>query len=295
MVCGLHILLTYECNFTCDHCFLYCRPDSPGTFTFHQLHQLCEEVQTIPELTWVYFEGGEPFLYYPLMVKGISIMRDAGMKTGVVTNAYWATTVEDARIWLDPLKHLGISDLSLSDDAFHFEIEDNEAKRALQAAKAMNIPVNTICLDEPTVKKGQKKGEPVIGGGVMLRGRAVETLIEGLPTRRYDAFTECPHETLEDPQRVHVDCYGNVHLCQGLSMGNMWKTPLSTVFQTYDPLAHPICGPLIEGGPARLAETYDVPHENSYVDACHFCYLMRLALLDVFPEYLAPRQVYGIE
>jgi len=32
-----------------------------------------------------------------------------------------------------------------------------------------------------------------------------------------------------------------------------------------------------------------------YVDACRFCYLVRLALIDKFSQYLAPRQVYGLE
>jgi len=31
------------------------------------------------------------------------------------------------------------------------------------------------------------------------------------------------------------------------------------------------------------------------VDACHLCYRTRQALLERFPEYLAPRQVYGLE
>jgi hypothetical protein len=295
MVKGIHILLTYDCNFECDHCFLYCGPHFKGTFTREQLRSLLREVEKIGTISWVYFEGGEPFLYYPLMVEGISMMKDAVSKTGVVTNAYWATTVDDARLWLSPLKTLEISDLSLSDDAFHFAGDDNEAKRAFQAAKELGMPVNTICIDEPTVEKGQDRGEPVIGGGVMLRGRAVETLTEGLPRRKYDSFTECPFEDLEDPQRVHVDCYGNVHICQGVSMGNMWEIPLSELIATYDPLTHPICGPLVEGGPALLAKTYDVVHEDTYVDACHFCYCTRLALVNTFPHYLTPRQVYGLE
>jgi MoaA/NifB/PqqE/SkfB family radical SAM enzyme len=27
---GIHFLLTYTCNFECDHCFLYCGPKSQG-------------------------------------------------------------------------------------------------------------------------------------------------------------------------------------------------------------------------------------------------------------------------
>ena len=128
----------------------------------------------------------------------------------------------------------------------------------------------------------------------MFRGRAVAKLIEGLPRRPWREFAECPYEDLRDPGRVHLDCYGNVHLCQGISLGNMWEMPLSELVQSYTAGKHPICGPLVEGGPAALAETYQMNREESYVDACHFCYDLRLSLLDRFPKYLAPRQVYGL-
>ena len=78
-------------------------------------------------------------------------------------------------------------------------------------------------------------------------------------------------------------------------MGNLWQRPLSTLALEYEPDAHPICGPLIRGGPALLAGHYDVDIEKEYVDECHFCYVARRALVDRFPEYLTPRQVYGFE
>jgi hypothetical protein len=100
---------------------------------------------------------------------------------------------------------------------------------------------------------------------------------------------------LKNPERVHIDVYGNVHLCQGLSMGNMWDTPLSTLVKNYRAEDHPICGPLSEGGPVLLAKKYDVPHQEKYVDACHFCSDLCKGLIDKFPQFLTPRQVYGLK
>jgi hypothetical protein len=62
----------------------------------------------------------------------------------------------------------------------------------------------------------------------------------------------------------------------------------------YEPASHPVCGPLLEGGPAELAARYGVEHEAEYVDACHLCYAVRRQLRDRFPECLAPAQVYGL-
>jgi len=299
MLTGIHFLLSYKCDSECDHCFVYSSPKAKGTFTLDQMKRAFNELSKIGTIERVYFEGGEPFLFYPLMHEGIRVAHDMGFRTGIVTNAYWATSEEDAELWLKPLRDLGISDISVSDDAFHYEDkETSPAKHALNAAKTLGISCGSICIDKPRVEEGvnkeQGKGKPVIGGGAVLRGRAVEKLIEGLPRRPWQEFTECPYEDLRNPGRVHLDAYGNIHLCQGLSMGNMWDVPLSKIVKQYDADSHPICKPLVNAGPARLAKEYDVPHEAEYVDACHMCYLVRRALIDRFPQYLAPRLVYGL-
>lgn len=298
MLKGIHFLLSYKCDSECDHCFVYSSPQAKGTFTLNQIKRVFDELTKIQTIEWVYFEGGEPFLFYPLMCEGIRIAGGMAFKTGIVTNAYWAESEEDAELWLKPLRDLGVSDISISDDAFHYEDNDtNPAKHALNAARRLGMSSGSICIDKPTVEedidKEQDKGKPVIGGGVMFRGRAVEKLTEGLPRRPWEEFTECPYEDLKNPERVHLDAYGNIHLCQGLSMGNMWDVPLSKIVKQYDADLHPICRPLVNGGPALLAKEYDVRPEAEYVDACHMCYLVRRALIDRFPQYLVPTSVYG--
>ena len=309
MLTGIHFLLTYRCTFECDHCFVYGSPRAEGTFTLSRVQRVLEESAGIGTVEWVYFEGGEPFLAYPLMLQGIRIARDMGFQVGVVTNAYFATSEEEAQQWLKPLCELGVSDLSISEDSFHSGIDrqnapdahhdDVPAGRALRVARAMGMPAGSICIERPTEKTGtdkqRGKGEPIIGGGVKFRGRAVEKLAEGLPRRGWERFKECPYEDLESPERVHVDPYGNVHLCQGLCMGNAWETPLFELVKNYSASLHPICSPLVKGGPALLAREYNMKHDEGYIDACHLCYTVRLALTDKFPRYLAPRQVYGLK
>jgi hypothetical protein len=297
MLTQVHLLLTYTCNWECDHCFLYCAPDSPGTFTLAQIRRLFDQLVDMGTVEWVYFEGGEPFLFYPILVEGVKMAHSRGFKTGVVSNAYWATCTEDATFWLRPLAEADLTDMSLSDDPLHYDDEHPPAEYALEAASIVGFSPTRISLERPSCvvdTTQQEKGVPILAGDIKLVGRAVEKLLEGLPRRSSGEFTECPLEKLDDPERVHVDPYGHVHLCQGILMGNVWETPLSTMARSYDPQAHSICGPLLRGGPARLADELGVVHEDSYVDACHFCYMLRLALLDRFPEYLGPPQVYGL-
>lgn len=296
MLNGIHFLLTYTCNYECDHCFLYCSPNSKGTFTLEQIRKVLDEAVKIGTVEWIYFEGGEPFLYYPIMVEGVKLAKEKGFKVGIVTNSYWATTIEDAELWLKPFSQLGVDDMSISDDTFHYENEaENLSKIAKKASNNLNLPTLTICIEEPTIEKEQEKGKPVIGGGAMFKGRAVETLIEGLPTRQWEELNECPYEDLKGLGRIHIDPFGNAHICQGLSIGNFWETPLSELIKKYDADSHPICGPLIRGGPAQLVKEHNIEHEDEYVDECHLCYLSRLSLTDKFPKYLTPRQVYGFD
>ncbi len=300
MLNGLHLILTYACNFECDHCFLFCSPQSKGTFTINQLKRVLDEAEKIGSIEWIFYEGGEPMLMYPVLMEGIREARSRGFAVGVVTNAYGAISEADAKLWLKPLADAGVSYLSISNDTFHYGDEtDNPATIASTVADKLGINTASICIDKPEVQKTSSvetgKGASVVGGGAKFRGRAVEKLIGDLPVKPWDVFCECPYEDLETPSRVHLDPFGSVHICQGISMGNMWETPLSRLVADYQPKAHPICGPLIEGGPSSLAQAMNVKPEHGYVDECHFCYQIRKEMIEAYPDYLSPRQVYGLE
>jgi len=294
---AIHFLLSYRCTDECDHCFLWSGPKARGTMTLDQIRGVLEQAKDAGSVEAVCFEGGEPFLFYPIMLQGLREAAALGFKTGIVTNCYWATCVEDAVEWLRPLAEIGVASVSLSTDLFHGEaMMTKAAKNAVEAATRLGLPQNTISIEAPTgciSAERADKGEPITGGSVCFRGRAVEKLLDGVPRRPWTEFVECPDEDLADPGRVHVDAFGHLHVCQGLLMGNLWQRPLKEIVANYDPAAHPIIGPLMEGGPAGLVRHYDLSYEDTYADACHLCYLARDALRGRFPEYLAPDTAYG--
>lgn len=295
MLTSIHFLLTYSCNFECDHCFLYCSPRLQGTFTVSQLRATFDQISDMRGVTSVYFEGGEPFLYHPLLLEGLRLARDNGLEASIVTNSYWANTFDDALLWLKPIAEIGLRELCLSDDEFHHGKSENPARIAAEAARSLGIPDSSIRIDPPTCLPDTKIGAPVVGGGVLFRGRAIEKLSDGLPTKPWAQFNSCPHEELEHPNRVHVGSFGNVHICQGIVIGNMWKTPLDQIDREYEAEFHPVCGPLVEGGPAKLARDNGVEPADGSIDACHLCWMTRRELLDRLPDQLGPRQVYGVE
>lgn len=294
---GIHFLLSYCCTDECDHCFVWGSPAARGTFTLAQIRDVLRQGEELGTVDMVYFEGGEPFLFYPIMIQGLREAAELGFRRGIVTNSYWATSVEDAVQWLRPIAEVGVDDLSLSSDLFHGEaMMTQAAKSGMEAAKQLGIPQYLSVIEVPEgchTSTPAQKGEPITGGQVRFRGRAVAKLTEGVPRQPWTEFTECPDEDFQNPSRVHVDAFGHVHLCQGLLVGNLWQQPLREIVASYDPASHPIIGPLMEGGPVALVERYDLPHEDTYIDACHLCYQARDQLRSRFPEYLAPATVYG--
>ena len=55
---GLHVLLTYECNYECDHCFAWGSSRQSGTLTINQLSEILNQAKVVPGCEWIYFEGG---------------------------------------------------------------------------------------------------------------------------------------------------------------------------------------------------------------------------------------------
>ena len=293
---GLHILLTYQCNFECDHCFVWGSPWQTGTFTLQQLEDVLAQAEQVGSVRSIYFEGGEPFLYYPVMLRAVDKAVELGFEVGMVSNGYWATTLEDALIWLEPLEGK-LVDLSVSSDLFHYDEQlSRQAMNASQAANALGIPVGTISIAHPETELV----DPAVGqlptdeSGVMYRGRAAEKLVKHAPRKSWTEFTECPYEDLVEPGRIHLDPLGYLHICQGISIGNLFEKPLKEICEEYKPEDHPVVGPLLSGGPAELVRQYDLPLKESYADACHLCYTARSMLRERLPNILEPDQVYGL-
>lgn len=292
---GLHLLLTYQCTFECDHCFVWGSPWQSGTMTLESIRTILNQAKETDSVEWIYFEGGEPFLFYQVMVAGINEAFNKGFQVGIVTNSYWATTDEDALLWLSPLAGK-VQDLTISSDLFHFnEKVSLQSKYVTNAAERLNIPLSVICIEQPEIPAASSIGQiPPESSSIMYRGRAAEKLTQKARLYPSDNFIRCPHENLEDPGRVHIDPFGNLHICQGLVIGNLFATHINDICRNFNPNEHLIIGPLLNGGPLKLAEKYCLSYLAAYADACHMCFELRTQLRPQFPEILTPDQMYSV-
>jgi len=284
---GVHLLTTYRCDRECDHCFVWASPQCEATMTIETIRRLLAQANEVESVRTIYFEGGEPFMYYPLVLEGVRAARSMGFDVGIVTNGYWGTSVEDAKLWLAPLAELGVSDLSISDDEYHrFSPDDRRARDVVEAAESLGIPVGVIEVCKPGA--GAEAD-----GGLYFRGRASDKLAGDYSSREIAELKSCP-EDLRTPGRVHIDPLGLVHICQGILIGDTGSRSLKDIIEEYDPSKHPVVSALVEGGPAELARRFglELPMDR-FADDCHLCYVARTLLRGDYPEYLGPSEMYG--
>ncbi|MFN2136306.1 MAG: radical SAM protein [Candidatus Promineifilaceae bacterium] len=292
---SLHLMLTYQCTLACDHCFAWGSTWQTGTMTQAVIDRVLDEAEALGGVSTIYFEGGEPFLFYPLLLHGAREAFRRGFGVGLVTNCYWATSFDDALAWLDPFRGL-LDDFSVSYDSYHWPEQYGPlVQNARDAAYELGLPAGTISIAAPETSAATSLGQLAAGeSAVMYRGRAAQSLAPDAKPTPWRELDICPFEDLVDPGRVHIDPLGYVHICQGITIGNLFAEPLAEIVEAYDPMTHPICAPLLAGGPAELVRRYKLPLEGAYGDACHLCDTARRALRTQFPHILAPEQMYGV-
>jgi len=289
---GLHLLLTLKCPLECDHCFVWSSPRQTATMTLADVRHILRDAILPGGIEWIHFEGGEPFLFPDLLLNGVREVARHGLKAGIVTNCFWADNAQAALNTLRPFAGM-LDRLSISCDPMHWNGQYlRRAQAAIAAAQELDIAVSQLRVVKPPTARGAA-GLPPAEPSIMYRGRAAVRLANWAIRQPLAQFAACPHENLRSPSRVHVDSYGNLLVCQGLSIGNLFHASLVEICDGYDADKHPIVGPLVRGGPAELARRY-APHDGSYVDACHACYEVRRTLRMVFPEVLAPHEMYGV-
>ena len=276
---GLHFLIAYGCSAECDHCFLWGTPRKQAGMAVAQVEAFLEQVASLGTVTGVCAEGGESFTRYDVVLHFLREATKRGLNASALTNASWATSREVAEQGIAELMAAGLTSLGVSTDEWHRTVVPVERVDTLLAVcEAAGLAANRM--------ETQREG-------VMYRGRAAERLAHLVPAKPACELARCPHETLAAPARVHLDCYGRLHLCQGLCLG---AGGITQAVADYDPATHPIVSLLLEGGPyalAQFATSRGFKIQGGYADACHLCYRAREFLRAGFPELLGPDEMYG--
>ncbi|MFQ6087605.1 MAG: radical SAM protein [Candidatus Methanofastidiosia archaeon] len=300
-IVSLGLLITYRCNAKCSHCAYGCHPKLRGRMKF-------EDAKIYPQSTEpevVCISGGEPFLYLDLVLR---IAREANVEVWIFTNCFWAKNFNTAYKIILKLKKVGVTKFFLSMDAFHQEFVPLKfVENTIQASKEImevEIDVRIQNSNSNINNEARKFVENLSLEDVTVRESKPLYMGRASQLAKYIPKTEIPMEkcegiwslgTLENPQGVDIDCFGNVLLCPGLSIGNTKKNPLSQIVENYSYKKHPIVKILVEDGPSGLldfAKEMGFVLEKGYVNSCHLCYEVRRFLRPYFPNYLTPKNCY---
>jgi len=130
------VVLTEQCHVGCQHCG-YIGSKRDGEVEAPELENWLDQFRQygIPE---VIFTGGEAFERYELLCRGVERARTNGLRSGVFTSAFWATSQEKARQTLRELS--GLARLHISTDVYHQKrIPPAYVRHAIDAALELGI------------------------------------------------------------------------------------------------------------------------------------------------------------
>lgn len=151
----LVLTLGYRCNMLCKSCFIGDKLfDDKTALTYEEAIQIIESAARLQTIRSVAFVGGEPFVYYKLMLRiAAYVHRHYRCPLNVTTNGSWAKTHNSTRRLLDPLHDLGLGWLMLSLDQYHLEFGAiDQASNCLE--RALELDINT------SVQVIRRKGAP---------------------------------------------------------------------------------------------------------------------------------------
>ena len=161
----LTILTTDTCTAKCAHCSMNSSPTRRGKLTAEEICDYVDQAASSTAISMVIFAGGEPLLLGKDLFRVLRHVRNSGMRSRLITNAYWANTQETAGEVTSALCDSGLDELNISIDDFHLPYIDAEnVKRAFDAALLLDFEsVIIVHCSGPTTKFNDKELDDLLG------------------------------------------------------------------------------------------------------------------------------------
>ncbi len=236
---------TKRCPAACDFCF-----DSHGASRTETVggeflaRWVREFKRAIPSPDKLAITGGEPFLYYDEILKFMSAIKTIDFSSrSVITNAYWAKSVDHARERIEPLKDLGLTCVNVSCDPSHLKFIPFEhichLARGSLAAGIAHVAISGNFYVERDVRQYFGNEPDILHSGsvsfvshpVYPAGRALERKHEIEWMDRVASAPKCP-----GPREFSVKATGDVAPCcsvlshdEWLTFGNIYEDDIDTI------------------------------------------------------------------
>tara|TARA_R110001592_G_scaffold302682_1_gene574601 strand:+ start:1282 stop:2316 length:1035 start_codon:yes stop_codon:yes gene_type:complete len=148
----LVLQITLRCPLECGHCNVNSSPRAKIALSRQSIDRAIRGFADTPDSKMVFITGGEPFAECDLLDCAITISRDLGLATYVITSAHWARSSSGARKVLNKLPKIDL--MSISIDEWHLKYVPLEqalrgAKIAAEAGTDVNIALTLRNPDDP--------------------------------------------------------------------------------------------------------------------------------------------------
>ncbi len=315
---GITWITTYNCNLACDHCFFETR--GPKRYMNPELvDMVLSDLKHGDKMFWQHLSGGEIFLDSDKLFDIIGrINKHFPGNIGISTNGMWAKDVQTARTIARKLKTVGVNGVAVSADYYHQQLMDiSFPKRAIEVIVAEGLKVHSYVMGarlDCKVANAEEINRECDRIAVEVKGDFEISLATptvrclgkgttinqpkktGIPQEPCTSMSECLGKRSPfKPAMVWIDPYGNVMICYGLTIGNIYEKSFNEIIEDYDAKANEVTRLIAEEGPKGLYELaqskgYKLP--INYFDECDLCYQCRKALQKKYPNTLTPAECY---
>jgi hypothetical protein len=285
--------------------------------------RIVDEVRGWGSLRLVVFTGGEAFLLGKDLRTAVAYISQKGILTRIVTNAFWAKSMERALEVLSDLKEAGLTELNISCDDYHQAfIPLENVKNANAAALEIGLPAllihrqkvgGTITVEYLSEYLGVnlhiwRKGKVNPDNNVICTSRNIPLRAEGSEREAQTAQIQSDERKWMGPcssvlRSIIVFPDLSVQICCGIALqgipelkiGSLAETDLLTVLKQGN--RDLITNWLALEGPSSILEFVrskkpDINLPERYVGHCHLCneLFTNVEVRQVLAEHAAERR-----
>lgn len=298
----IEFAVTYLCNSRCIHCYNTKDKESypnhiDESIAIEMIRKICENYHPESIMTF----GGEPLLFPDLIYSIHGEAKKAGIQSRqVITNGFWSKNPQKIEKIAKNLVTSGVNDILFSVDAFHQEhIPIETVKHAVKVCLGKNI--KTIGLnpcwiiskehDNPYNRKTrailQEFGDLSIeiseGNIIEPEGFALTNLAEFLPMKGKIPCGKCKDVPYADPlnavKAICVEPTGDIAVCNDFHIGNILKTEIIDIIESYNPYNISEMKAILENGMHGLENWAKLkgidPNPEGYYSICDMCTKIR--------------------
>ncbi len=141
---SLSIQPTFQCNAACTDCGTFSSPHEKASISLESIIAAIDEAKELGFFN-VVFTGGEATLRWDDLIAGIAHATSLDFPTRVVTNGFWAWTVEKAAAKIDILMAAGLKEINFSTGDEHVKfVPIDRVVNGVLAALDRQLPVHVM-------------------------------------------------------------------------------------------------------------------------------------------------------